>query len=90
MVRSALSCAKLLSFHLLCVMDLDYIKTTVNGSLDGCQPCLLEVLDISYRHLLWVRELLAIWDCTWAVNIVWPSIELSTGVRATIHDLRYG
>ena len=70
-------------------MDLDYIEATVNGSLDSRQPCHLEILDISYRHLLWARELLAIWDCARAVNIVGPSIDLSKGVSAEIDDLLY-
>lgn len=90
MVRSGINCAIwLLSFHLLCIVDLDYVEAAVDGSLDSCQPCHLEVLDITYRHLLWIRELLAIRDSTRAVNIVWPSIYLSKGVKSETHDLLY-
>ena len=60
-------------------VDLNDIKTSLDGAFRRIDESLLNALDAVFRELLGLREALRVRDRAWRNNFVWPSILIHSG-----------
>ena len=74
--------------NLLGIVNFNHIETASKCSLDRCNKSFLDTFNIIFCHFFGMRELFAVRDSTWSIDIIRPAVDLSTKSARSIKAQR--